>query len=291
MLEAERPALLVLDTLADMFPGNGNDKAQVRAFVGLLKRLAIKHDCAVVMLAHPSLSGMASGNGTSGNVAWSCSARSRLYLERVASNGHEADQNARILRTMKANYGPKGGEIVMGWKAGVIVADATPDNLDRMAAGAKAERVFMRLLSDFTAQGRHVSASLSFSYAPTVFAAHPNAEGMTKRALAAAMNALFEAGKVVVAEHGKRAKARKHIALAGGETMVNDMVQRPCNAGCNGGCNAGATGVRHTPHTPMAMHPPLRAGQSPVRRRSIWSQCPPSNWAGSLVALCGAVGA
>ena len=217
LLEAERPALLVLDTLADMFPGNENDKAQVRAFVGLLKRLAIKHDCAVVVLAHPSLSGMASGNGTSGNVAWSGSARSRLYLERVASEGHEADQNARILRTMKANYGPKGGEIVMRWKAGVFVADATPDSLDRMAAGAKAERVFMRLLSDFTAQGRHVSASPSSSYAPTVFAAHPNAEGMTKRAFAVAMNALFEAGKVVIAEHGKGAKARKHIAVSGGQ--------------------------------------------------------------------------
>lgn len=80
ILEAERPALLVLDTLADMFPGNENDKAQARQFVGLLKRLAIRHGSAVVMLAHPSLAGMASGSGTSGNVAWSGSARSRLYL-------------------------------------------------------------------------------------------------------------------------------------------------------------------------------------------------------------------
>jgi len=118
---------------------------------------------------------------------------------------------------MKANDEPKGGQIVMRWKAGVFVADATPDSLDRMAAGAKAERVFMRLLSDFTAQCRYVSASPPSCYAPTVLAAHPNAERMTKRALAAAMNALFEAGKVVIAEHGKGAKARKHIALAGGE--------------------------------------------------------------------------
>lgn len=218
LLEAERPALLVLDTLADMFPGNENDKAQARAFVGMLKRLAIKHDCAVVMLAHPSLSGMSTGNGTSGNVAWSGSARSRLYLERIASEGHEADPDARVLRTMKANYGPKGGELRITWKAGVFVADATPDSLDRMAAGAKAERVFLRLLADFTAQGRYVSPTPSVSYAPIVFAAHPKAEGMTKRALQAAMNALFERGEIIVATHGRASKERQHIAIAGGQT-------------------------------------------------------------------------
>lgn len=216
LLEAERPALLVLDTLADMFPGNENDKAQARAFVGMLKRLAIKHDCAVVMLAHPSLSGMATGNGTSGNVAWSGSARSRLYLERIISEGHEADPDARVLRTMKANYGPKGGEVRIIWKAGFFSAHAAPNCLDRMAPSGRAERVFLRLLSDFTAQGRFVSASPSSSYAPTVFAAHPNADGMTKRALAGAMNALFQRGEILVSEHGRGAKARKHIALARG---------------------------------------------------------------------------
>ena len=53
----EAPALLVLDTLADLFPGNENDRAQARQFVGMLRGLAIRHQCAVVMLAHPSLSG------------------------------------------------------------------------------------------------------------------------------------------------------------------------------------------------------------------------------------------
>jgi hypothetical protein len=157
---------------------------------------------------------MATGNGTSGNVAWSGSARSRLYLEMIASDRHESDPDARVLRTMKANYGPKGGELRIKWKAGVFVADAAPDSLDRMAAGAKAERVFLRLLADFTAQGRYVSASPSSTYAPAVFAAHPAAEGMTKRALTVAMNALFQRGEVLVSEHGKGQKARKHIALA-----------------------------------------------------------------------------
>ncbi|SEM61443.1 AAA domain-containing protein [Gemmobacter aquatilis] len=35
-----RPVVLVLDTLADLFPGNENDRAQARQFVGLLRGLA-----------------------------------------------------------------------------------------------------------------------------------------------------------------------------------------------------------------------------------------------------------
>lgn len=210
LLEAERPALLVLDTLADMFPGNENDKAQVRAFVGLLKRLAIKHDCAVVMLAHPSLSGMASGNGTSGNVAWSGSARSRLYLDRIASEGQEADPDARVLRTMKANYGPKGGELRITWKAGVFVADATPNSLDRMAAGAKAERVFLSLTRIFAEQGRSASPML----APKEYAGHPKSEGITKKAFTLAKDNLLDQGKIMIISDGPPSKQRKRLVVS-----------------------------------------------------------------------------
>ena len=65
-IEAERPKLVVFDTLADLFGANENDRALARQFVGMLRGLAIQFQCAVVLLAHPSLSGMSSGSGTSG---------------------------------------------------------------------------------------------------------------------------------------------------------------------------------------------------------------------------------
>lgn len=214
LLEAERPALLVLDTLADMFPGNENDKAQARAFVGMLKRLAIKYDCAVVMLAHPSLSGMSSGSGTSGNVAWSGSARSRLYLERITSDhGDEDNPDARVLRTMKANYGPKGGELRITWQNGVFVADALEGSLDRMARNARAERVFLSLLRAFAEQGRKVNHAGGPTYAPNVFAAHPDREGMTKSALKSAMDALLSRGAIRIAEDGPASKRRQYLEV------------------------------------------------------------------------------
>jgi len=116
-----------------------------------------------------------------------------------------------MVATKKANYGRIGGEIAMVWKDGVFVVEAVPVGLDKLAVGAKAERVFMRLLADFTAQGRYVSASPSNTYAPTLFASHPKSEGMTKRALKGAMEMLFDRGRIVTATHGNGVNARKHI--------------------------------------------------------------------------------
>lgn len=211
-LEDEKPALLVLDTLADLFPGNENDRAQSRHFIGLLRGLAIRHDCAVVLLAHPSLSGLSSGSGTSGSTGWNNSVRSRLYLERVVQDGYEANPNARILSTKKANYAATGGEIGLSWQHGVFIADEAETSLDRMAASAKAERVFLKLLRTFTDQGRRVNAGGGQTYAPNLFAAHPDAEGVSKRALRSAMEAMLAGGKIEVLEDGPPSKRRQYLA-------------------------------------------------------------------------------
>ncbi len=208
----ETPALIVIDTLADVYPANENDRAKVRQFVGILRGLAIKRKCAVLLLGHPSLTGLNSGTGTSGSTAWNNSVRSRLYLSRITDNGFEPDPDARVLSTKKANYGRTGGEINLKWQAGVFISEAQPTGLDARAAGAKGERVFLKLLDALTAQGRYVSASPGPTYAPTQFASHPAAEGCTKRALKSAMDALFGRGEIVVASHGTGAKARSHIA-------------------------------------------------------------------------------
>lgn len=201
-LAADAPALVVLDTLADLFPGNENDRAQARQFIGLLRGLAIRHKCAVVVLAHPSLSGLNSGSGTSGSTGWNNSVRSRLYLERVKDDGYEANPDARVLRTMKANYGPTGNEIALRWRDGVFVADAPVTGLDRLAATAKAERVFLKLLDLINGQGRNVNSKGGPNYAPKVFSMHPESEGVSKRALGQAMEKLLTDGKVVIGTEG-----------------------------------------------------------------------------------------
>jgi len=210
----ENPVLIVLDTLADVFPSNENDRAKVRQFIGILRGLALKRRCAVVLLAHPSLSGLNSGSGTSGSTAWNNSVRSRLYLSRVIQEGYEPDPDARILATKKANYGAVGGEIAMKWQAGVFVAEASPTGLDRMAVGAKAERVFLALLRSFAEQGRKVNHAGGPTYAPKVFAANPKAEGVTKAALKGAMEALLSRGTIRIGEAGPPSTRRQFLEAA-----------------------------------------------------------------------------
>lgn len=212
-----QPALVVLDTLADLTAGEENNRAHARQFIGLLRGLAIRHGCALLLLSHPSLTGMASGSGLSGSTAWNASVRSRLYLDRIRDGDYEANPDARRLVTKKANFARTGGEIGLTWHAGVFVAEAAPTGLDALAAGAKGQRVFLQMLAEFTAQGRYVSANPGPTYAPAQFVGNPGAEGCAKRALKSAMDALFSRGDIVVAEHGKGAKARSHIAKKGAE--------------------------------------------------------------------------
>ncbi|WP_313534255.1 AAA family ATPase [Haematobacter sp.] len=209
-----QPVLVVLDTLADLFPGNENDRAQARQFIGLLRALAIKHDCAVVLLAHPSQAGLRDGSGVSGSTAWNNSVRSRLYLERVVVGGEEANVDARMLSTKKANYGPKGEEITLTWREGVFEPDApeyTPGWLDKKITASKAERVFLKLLRLFTSQGRRVNSGGGQNYAPNVFATHPKSEGVSKRGFRVAMETLLEAGRIANHVSGPASKQRAQL--------------------------------------------------------------------------------
>ncbi len=70
----------------------------------MLRDLAIDHDCAVLLLSHPSLTGLNSGTGTSGSTAWNNSVRSRLYLQATSPD-------TRTLKVVKANHGKVGDEI------------------------------------------------------------------------------------------------------------------------------------------------------------------------------------
>ncbi len=211
---SEAPALIAIDTLADVYPANENDRMKVRQFIGILRGLAIRQQCGVVLLAHPSLTGLSSGSGTSGSTAWNNSVRSRLYLSRIVQDGYEPDPDKRVLTTKKANYGRVGGEIALSWQRGVFVADAAPKGLDKLAAGAKAERVFLSMLDEFTSQGRRVNAAGGPSYAPKLFADNPRSEGVTKRALAGAMEALLANGMLAVEHEGPPSRRVSYIARA-----------------------------------------------------------------------------
>ena len=184
----------------------------------MLRGLAIRHRAAVVLLAHPSKSGMGpGGDGTSGSTAWNNSVRSRLYLDRIKEDHHEPDPDARRLTVHKANYGRTGLEIGVRWRAGVFEPLPGETGLDRMANGAKAEAVFMKLLREFTTQGRNVNHAGAQTYAPTVFSKHPGSDGVTKRAFTTAMDGLLASKKIEIVKSGPPSRPTSQLL----ETLNN----------------------------------------------------------------------
>lgn len=205
------PALIVIDTLADVYPANENDRAKVRQFIGILRGLALRKNCAVVLLSHPSLSGMSNGSGISGSTAWNNSVRSRLYLTRITDDGFEPDPNARLLKVMKSNYAGTGGEIALNWRNGLFEVEARETGLDRMAASAKAQRVFLKLLDTYAERGMKASPNKSSAYAPTLFAKEKGAEGCKRIMLEAAMRDLLDNGQIAIEEHGPPSNRRQYL--------------------------------------------------------------------------------
>lgn len=206
-----QPRLIVMDTAADLFGGDEIKRGQVRQFIAMLRQLAIGLDCAVVLLAHPSVAGMQSGTGSSGSTAWNNSVRSRLYLTRPDDKG--ADPDLRILKTMKSNYGTTGGERRLRWKNGAFVLDDGKPSAGSMMLAAKAERIFRDVLSAINRSGDRVAKTKGINYAPKVMAERPDAEGMSVKSLEAAMHSLLAAGDLRVVMEGPPSKPRQRLIL------------------------------------------------------------------------------
>lgn len=211
-----KPRLLVLDTLADLYGGNENDRAQVRQFIGMLRGWALRHRLAVLLLSHPSQSGMASRTGTSGSTGWNNSVRSRLYLTRIVEDGgRERDPDARVLQSLKSNYGRVGSEIRCRYSAGVFTTRRPEvEEIDRTAEHERAERAFLDMLRKHRKTNRDVSAARSPNYAPAAFA-KDGGHDFTKAELEAAMNRLFGKGAIEVEETGPPSRRRKRIVETG----------------------------------------------------------------------------
>ena len=192
---------LCLDTLADFHSGQENDRSVARQFIGILRGLALRHLCTILLLAHPSLTGISSGSGLSGSTAWNNSVRSRLYFERVSEDGYEPDPDRRRLSTKKANYGRTGDEWFVRWENGAFIPDDQIDSMDFNAPSMKAHSVFLRLLDAFEIEGRTVNSSSGPNYAPTAFSADKRSDRITKQAFKKAMSDLFAQGVIASEKH------------------------------------------------------------------------------------------
>lgn len=215
-----RARLVIVDTASDVFGGNENDRGQVRQFVQrALGSIALAIEGAVILSAHPSRSGLNSGEGDGGSTGWSNAFRSRLYLrEPTLDAGELRDPNARILERRKANYASRNEELRLNWRRGVIEHEA-PSAPGMAAFGRNdAAKVFLGLVREFEAQGRNLSATPnSPNFAPRVFSRLDRNQRQDCREadFRQAMEMLFASGKIENVDYGRKGDERKKIVAVG----------------------------------------------------------------------------
>lgn len=171
-----KPVLLILDPATELFGGNEINKRDVRQFVNRLTKLARRHNMAVLLLAHPSQSGMASGAGYSGSVDWNAAVRSRLYMTK-----DKHDDDTRYIEHMKSNYSKSGSVVQLMWHNGCFLSEfdiKMQEILNERAA--EANQVFLEYMRECELSniGLAVKANAE-GYFATRFAKFAKRDGFT----------------------------------------------------------------------------------------------------------------
>jgi RecA-family ATPase len=149
-----RPRLTIVDTASDVFAGDFMSTPHVRQFIKVaLGGLCVRHETAVLLLAHPSASAMASGDGGGFSTAWNNSVRSRWYLRRPKTEDAEETLDRRVLEVRKANYGPSGGLVPLRYEQGRFVLDPNPldENAKPVRALKRNTRLSLKVMDYFRA--------------------------------------------------------------------------------------------------------------------------------------------
>jgi len=255
--------LVVLDNAAHLFTGNENARHDVAAFLSLLERLSQAMGGAVLLLAHPNkqhAQGNKQGNEYSGSTGWSAHVRNRLFLDYVgeAEEGVPVDDDERVLRKSKANYGKRGEEIFFRWHEWAFVkpeelGQGVGAEISRIAIESEINERFLTCLRERTKQRRAVSEKVSSAYAPKVFAAMSEARGTSKANLASAMERLFRLGKIERAEVWKGPDRKPVFGLRETETAPekvreteNSDTAKPLKSFAGDCAGNGAGDVRET---------------------------------------------
>ena len=200
-----KPKMIAIASSANVYAGSEIDRSQVQQFIGLMTRIAIASDGALVLASHPSLTGINTDTGISGTTQWHNAVRARFYMKGVKpEDGEQPDNDLREIVFKKNNYGPISASIIVRYENGLYlpVPGATLDQIEREE---KAQEVFLELLKRFFSEGRFVSHSTGKSYAPALFAKENEAKkaGVNNRDLADAMRRLFAMKKITNRNHGK----------------------------------------------------------------------------------------
>ena len=210
-----KPKMIGIASSANVFAGSEIDRSQVQQFIGLLTRVAIVANGAVTLITHPSLTGIATDTGLSGNTQWHNAVRARMYMKGIKpDNGEQPDNDLREIVFKKNNYGPISESIVLRYSNGLFLPVPGATTLDKAAHDAKADDLFLTLLTRIRSRGETLSPKrTAHMYAPTVLAREPEAKaaGIRKKDFEDAYVRLFNAKKIHLEPYGAPCRGTNEI--------------------------------------------------------------------------------
>ncbi|MGB6284482.1 MAG: AAA family ATPase [Xanthobacteraceae bacterium] len=212
-----KPVMIGIASSANVFAGSENARTEVQQFIRLLRRIACVAHGTVLLVTQPSLSGIdnksASHEGLAGTTQWHNAVRARAVMKSVKPEDG-IDTGLRAITFHKNQYGPASATCYVRYESGLFlpVEGMATDATERIV---QAESIFVTLLKRFTAQNQMVSHNTGRAYAPARFAEHPDAQGITKKEFARAMQRLLDAKIIEIRTWGRPSRLTHYLAMAG----------------------------------------------------------------------------
>jgi RecA-family ATPase len=218
-----KPKMVAIASSADVFAGSEIDRTQVQQFVGMLTRLAMRASGSVVLISHPSLTGIASDSGLSGSTQWHNSVRARAVLKGVKpANGEPQDTDLRVMEFRKNNYGRVSESVVLRYQGGVFVP-VVGTSAEQAERHHRAEEVYLRVLKKLTDQNQDLGTSRTAqNYAPAKISADPSATGFSRADMEAAQQRLIDQHRIHIATEGAPSRERKRVRLGPGPDPADE---------------------------------------------------------------------
>jgi RecA-family ATPase len=214
-----KPKQIVISSLANVFGGNEISRVQATRFIAMLNQLAIVAEGSVILIAHPSLAGIASGSGISGSTAWHNCVRTQMHLERPGNGDAANDPGLRTLTIKKNQYAADGDKVGLRWHRGLFLTDSTAmTDYERAHHDQTADQTFLALMRAALSHGdRLCPIEGSPYYAPKKFAKDPAANGGLKIGdFMAAMHRAIDKGTVVIKKDGPPNRRSSYLDFPGG---------------------------------------------------------------------------
>lgn len=204
--------LCVLDSLYNFFSGKQNDQVDATVFMQFLRELAIESNTAILLLQHPSKTGMETGDGTSGSVAFRNNCRGMIYL----TKDKDDPKNGPLkMINLKAQYGPEMDDLMIRWEKGRFVPVAPFGyQVSSFFGRMSADQAFLACLDAANVQQRFVTHNPRVgNYAPACFEKMQQSQGFNKQDLARAMERLFANGDIANEVIGLNSSRHPKIAI------------------------------------------------------------------------------